>query len=205
MRSSRLLLAVLVSGQAVAADFSFTLRGSSEVLTVAAVKSASAVETCVGKQTGPVVALLFVAHEGLFVEVRSAPKGTEECIAKVLRAMDVSGALPHETVTIVAGFGTSSDLPVVWPSMGLEVIDQDEVTAMPTAFDRRERASVKEGFAHGALLHRCKPGEYVVMLAVSQAGKVTRVTGTRDACVTSVLEGMRFPEKGTVRLKLRLD
>lgn len=198
--------ACLLAAHVEAADFTFSVVGSSEALTTSAIKSAGAVEACVAKQAGPVVVLLFVGHEGLVVDVRSAPKGTEECVAKLFRALDLSDAQPHETITVIAGIGTPKNFAVTWPSSGLQVIDQDEQVAMATAFDRRPRnPKVSEGFAHAPLFLRCKKGEYVVMLSVSQGGRVTRVTGTRDACVTSVLEGMRFGEKGSVRLKVRLD
>lgn len=200
------LTAVVMAAPAPAADFTFSMREGQGELVASVIPSAGAVEQCVAKQPGPVVALLFVGHEGLQVFLHSAPKGTEDCILKVLRALDVSKAQVHDTLTIVAGLGVSPDLSVKWASKGLEVIDQDEQVAMKTLFDRREqRPGVKEGFAHGPLLRRCSPGEHVVLLAVGQGGGVTRVTGTHDACVTEVLKGLRFPEKGSARLKLRLD
>src|SRR5688572_33450984 len=87
-----LMVAGILATASSAADFTFSVVGSSEALTTSAIKSASAVEACVAKQTGPVVVLLFVGHEGLVVDVRSAPKGTDECVAKLFRALDLSDA-----------------------------------------------------------------------------------------------------------------
>jgi hypothetical protein len=202
MSSKCALVLSLLAVSAHAADFNFSVVGESKVLSEAAVASFGKVERCMGKLEGPVIALLFMGHGGLLVDVRAAPQGTAPCIKKVLLALDVGTTVAHESVIVVAGTATG---PGEWPTSSIEVYDPD--VPMQNPFDKPvRRPNVEEARAHAPLFRRCSKGESVVTIMTRSDGSVAEVTGTKDACVLEVVKGMQFPVKhNKLRLELRLD
>lgn len=165
------------------------------------------VEACLGAQRGPVSALLFKTHDGLFVEVRAAPGATKPCLEAIYKALDVSDVAPHEQALVTAGWDLERGVPK-FPTNGMQAIDRDDVPDLEQLFageGRPDRERTDEVFAHMPLLQRCPPRTYKATISIGADGAVVKVDGVSNTCVRSVLEGLRFKGPGRLRLELRLS